>query len=83
MYRNICKKKKGSSTFYSYHKHEHKVLHISHTNICSFVRQCNTLCYIDGQKNKYSVLNECSRMLKYNISHTNTPVSWAKTKDWV
>jgi hypothetical protein len=23
--------------------------------------------YIDGQKNKYSVLNECSRMLKYNI----------------
>jgi hypothetical protein len=26
------------------------------------------MCYIDGQKNKYSVLNECSRMLKYNIS---------------
>jgi hypothetical protein len=26
------------------------------------------LCYIDGQKNKYSVLNECSRMLKYNTS---------------
>jgi hypothetical protein len=25
------------------------------------------MCYIDGQKNKYSVLNECSRMLKYNI----------------
>jgi hypothetical protein len=24
------------------------------------------MCYIDGQKNKYSVLNECSRMLKYN-----------------
>jgi hypothetical protein len=24
-------------------------------------------CYIDGQKNKYSVLNECNRMLKYNI----------------
>jgi hypothetical protein len=27
------------------------------------------MCYIDGQKNKYSVLNECNRMLKYNISH--------------
>jgi hypothetical protein len=25
------------------------------------------MCYIDGQKNKYSVLNECNRMLKYNI----------------
>jgi hypothetical protein len=26
-------------------------------NICSFVRQCNKwMCYIDGQKNKYSVL---------------------------
>jgi hypothetical protein len=25
------------------------------------------VCYIDGQKNKYSVLNECNRMLKYNI----------------
>jgi hypothetical protein len=25
------------------------------------------MCYIDGQKNKYSVLNECHRMLKYNI----------------
>jgi hypothetical protein len=25
------------------------------------------LCYIDGQKNKYSVLNECNRMLKYNM----------------
>jgi hypothetical protein len=24
------------------------------------------MCYIDGQKNKYSVLNECNRMLKYN-----------------
>jgi hypothetical protein len=40
-------------------------------NICSFVRQCNTftsyMCYNDGQKNKYSVLNECNRMLKYNI----------------
>jgi hypothetical protein len=23
--------------------------------------------YIDGQKNKYSVLNKCNRMLKYNI----------------
>jgi hypothetical protein len=27
------------------------------------------MCYIDGQKNKYSVLNECNRMLKYNISY--------------
>jgi hypothetical protein len=26
------------------------------------------MCYIDGQKNKYTVLNECNRMLKYNIS---------------
>jgi hypothetical protein len=25
------------------------------------------MCCIDGQENKYSVLNECSRMLKYNI----------------
>jgi hypothetical protein len=25
------------------------------------------MCYIDGQKDKYSVLNECNRMLKYNI----------------
>jgi hypothetical protein len=25
------------------------------------------MCYIDGQKNKYSVLNECNIMLKYNI----------------
>jgi hypothetical protein len=25
------------------------------------------MCCIDGQKNKYSVLNECNRMLKYNI----------------
>jgi hypothetical protein len=25
------------------------------------------MCYIDEQKNKYSVLNECNRMLKYNI----------------
>jgi hypothetical protein len=24
------------------------------------------MCYIDGQKNKYSVSNECNRMLKYN-----------------
>jgi hypothetical protein len=30
------------------------------------------MCYIDGQKNKYSVLNECNRMLKYNI--INIPV---------
>jgi hypothetical protein len=28
------------------------------------------MCYIDGQKNKYSVLNECNRMLKYNIFFT-------------
>jgi hypothetical protein len=26
------------------------------------------MCCIDGQENKYSVLNECSRMLKYNIT---------------
>jgi hypothetical protein len=25
------------------------------------------MCYIDGQKSKYSVLNKCNRMLKYNI----------------
>jgi hypothetical protein len=25
------------------------------------------MCYSDGQKNKYSLLNECNRMLKYNI----------------
>jgi hypothetical protein len=25
------------------------------------------MCYIDGQNNKYSVLNECNRMLKYKI----------------
>jgi hypothetical protein len=25
------------------------------------------MCYVDGQNNKYSVLNECNRMLKYNI----------------
>jgi hypothetical protein len=25
------------------------------------------MCYDDGQKNKYSVLNECNRMLKYNM----------------
>jgi hypothetical protein len=24
------------------------------------------MCYIDGQNNKYSVLNECNRKLKYN-----------------
>jgi hypothetical protein len=29
------------------------------------------MCYIDGQKNKYSVLNECNRMLKYNIFNSN------------
>jgi hypothetical protein len=26
------------------------------------------MCYIDGQKKKYSVLRECNRMLKYNIN---------------
>jgi hypothetical protein len=30
------------------------------------------MCYIDGQKNKYSVLNECNRMLKYNILKDKT-----------
>jgi hypothetical protein len=42
------------------------------------------MCYIDGQKNKYSVLNECNRMLKYNmlltvntsLSHTPTVVDY-------
>jgi hypothetical protein len=28
------------------------------------------MCYIAGQKNKYSVLNECNRMLTYNIQYT-------------
>jgi hypothetical protein len=27
----------------------------------------NAVNCIDGQENKYSVLNECSRMLKYNV----------------
>jgi hypothetical protein len=27
------------------------------------------MCYIDGQNNKYSALNECNRMLKYNINN--------------
>jgi hypothetical protein len=27
------------------------------------------MCYIGGQKNKYSVWNECNRMLKYNIQY--------------
>jgi hypothetical protein len=27
----------------------------------------NVTCYIDGQKNKHSVLNECNRILKYNM----------------
>jgi hypothetical protein len=31
------------------------------------------MCYIDGQKNKYSVLNECNRMLKYNIYILGSP----------
>jgi hypothetical protein len=30
------------------------------------------MCYIDRQKNKYSVLNECNRMLKYNM----TSIGW-------
>jgi hypothetical protein len=30
------------------------------------------MCYIDGQQNKYSVLNECNRMLKYNIEFLPT-----------
>jgi hypothetical protein len=29
------------------------------------IKKC--MSYIDPQKNKYSVLNECNRMLKYNI----------------
>jgi hypothetical protein len=27
------------------------------------------MCYIDGQNNKYSVLNKFNRMLKYNIQY--------------
>jgi hypothetical protein len=30
------------------------------------------MCYIEGQKNKYSVLNECNRMLKYNIANKSS-----------
>jgi hypothetical protein len=32
------------------------------------------MCYIDGQKNKYSVLNECNRMPKYNIFTAYLPI---------
>jgi hypothetical protein len=39
-------------------------------NICSLSVNYITLHYIDGQKNKYSVLNECNRMLKYNTQRT-------------
>jgi hypothetical protein len=35
--------------------------------IFAYVMLHVTMCYIDGQKNKYSVLNECNRMLKYNL----------------
>jgi hypothetical protein len=34
------------------------------------------MCYIDGQKNKYSVLNECNRMLKYNIFIVDVSLSY-------
>jgi hypothetical protein len=34
------------------------------------------MCYIDGQKNKYSVLNECNRMLKYNIANRAFEEFW-------
>jgi hypothetical protein len=33
------------------------------------------MCYIDGQKNKYSVLNECNRMLKYNMCNRSVVVN--------
>jgi hypothetical protein len=40
---------------------KYNIFNSSHTNS---IQTCVT---IDGQKNKYSVLNECNRMLKYNI----------------
>jgi hypothetical protein len=45
------------------------VLHTSIYDIMNneFTNSVSKMCYIDGQKNKYSVLNECNRMLKYNI----------------
>jgi hypothetical protein len=36
------------------------------------------MCYIDGQENKYSVLNERNRMLKYYIGHMNSVVHYAE-----
>jgi hypothetical protein len=38
------------------------------------------MCCIDGQENKYSVLNECSRMLKYNIFNSN--ICGRSTNSW-
>jgi hypothetical protein len=40
------------------------------------------MCYIDGQKNKYSVLNECNRMLKYNVFYSvNVELDHAAAQD--
>jgi hypothetical protein len=41
------------------------------------------MCYIDGQKNKYSVLNECSRMLKYKILCTNNFCGTKSKKNYI
>jgi hypothetical protein len=38
-----------------------------------------TMRYIDGQNNKYSVLNECNRMLKYNIPSLNLTIFFELT----
>jgi transposase-like protein len=40
------------------------------------------MCYIDGQKNKYSVLNECNRMLKYNIFMKSVKEVFLKELEW-
>jgi hypothetical protein len=58
------------------------IQHIEHTQIYSILTKQKSIayyryvddiiivlmCYNDGQKDKYSVLNECNRMLKYNTS---------------
>jgi hypothetical protein len=38
------------------------------------------MCCNDGQENKYSVLNECSKMLKYNISNGSFPSVFLSTE---
>jgi hypothetical protein len=45
-----------------------------HTAILSCYRILSSRSLTDGQKNKYSVLNECKRMLKYNIQDTENDV---------